>query len=413
MMSRICPGQGVVFALVTGNIQPPSGHCFRVERKRGPVWYAKYRLPDGRQVQRKLGPAWTGRGRPAAGYFTKRLAEDWLRDTLAAARRGTLPGAVRTGATFADAAAEWLRYVEQDRDVKPSTLTDYRSVVASRLLPAFGELPVEQITPGRIEAWRVGLGAGRSKPLTNRTRNKAVTILGGIMERARKVYGLPSNPVRDVEKLRERYDATRFEFYSPEEVWALVRAAASELDGTIFLTAAFTGLRRGELVALRWRDVDFERSAIRVAGSYANGRLTTPKSGRGRVVPMVPEVAEALARLNRRGDWVGEDDLVFAGETGSYLDASALRRRFVAACARAELRPIRFHDLRHTFGTLAVLGAESIVELQAWLGHAEVRTTMRYTHYREQQGAAARLARAFEVALPAPDEAATAPAADA
>jgi len=192
-----------------------------------------------------------------------------------------------------------------------------------------------------------------------------------------------------------------------------VRAAASELDGTIFLTAAFTGLRRGELVALRWRDVDFERSAIRVAGSYANGRLTTPKSGRGRVVPMVPEVAEALARLNRRGDWVGEDDLVFAGETGSYLDASALRRRFVAACARAELRPIRFHDLRHTFGTLAVLGAESIVELQAWLGHAEVRTTMRYTHYREQQGAAARLARAFEVALPAPDEAATAPAADA
>jgi len=413
MMSRICPGQGVVFALVTGNIQPPSGHCFRVERKRGPVWYAKYRLPDGRQVQRKLGPAWTGRGRPAAGYFTKRLAEDWLRDTLAAARRGTLPGAVRTGATFADAAAEWLRYVEQDRDVKPSTLTDYRSVVASRLLPAFGELPVEQITPGRIEAWRAGLGAGRSKPLTNRTRNKAVTILGGIMERARKVYGLPSNPVRDVEKLRERYDATRFEFYSPEEVWALVRAAASELDGTIFLTAAFTGLRRGELVALRWRDVDFERSAIRVAGSYANGRLTTPKSGRGRVVPMVPEVAEALARLNRRGDWVGEDDLVFAGETGSYLDASALRRRFVAACARAELRPIRFHDLRHTFGTLAVLGAESIVELQAWLGHAEVRTTMRYTHYREQQGAAARLARAFEVALPAPDEAATAPAADA
>ena len=70
-----------------------------------------------------------GSGGPAAGYFTKRLAEDWLRDTLDAARRGTLPGSVRTGATFADAAAEWLRYVEQDRDVKPSTLTDYRSVV--------------------------------------------------------------------------------------------------------------------------------------------------------------------------------------------------------------------------------------------------------------------------------------------
>ena len=216
------------------------------------------------------------------------------------------------------------------------------------------------------------------------------------MERARKVYGLSSNPVRDVEKLRERHDATRFAFYSPEEVWALVRAAASEQDGAIYLTAACTGLRRGELIALRWRDVDFQRSSIRVAGSYANGQLTTPKSGRGRVVPMVPEVAGVLARLAQRADWVGEDDLVFPGDAGGYIDGSALRRRFVAACARAELRPIRFHDLRHTFGTLAVRGAESIVELQAWLGHAEVRTTMRYTHYREQADAAARLSRAFE-----------------
>lgn len=375
-------------------MRSPTGHVFRVERRRGPCWYAKYRLPDGRQVQKKLGPAWTARGRPPAGYFTKRLAEDWLRETLADARRGTLPGSVRSGATFADATAEWLRYVEHDRDVKPSTLTDYRSTVR-RLLPTFGSLPIEDVTTARIEAWRSEMGAGGAKPLANRTRNKALTILGGIMERARKVYGLPSNPARDVEKLRERYDPTRFEFYSPEEVHALVRAAASEQDGAIYLTAAFTGLRRGELVALRWRDVDFERSAIRVSASYANGRLTTPKSGHARVVPMVPEVAAALARLSQRGVAVGDGDVVFPGEFVEFMDGSALRRRFVAACHRAGLRPIRFHDLRHTFGTLAVRGAESIVELQAWLGHAEVRTTMRYPHYREQQGAAARLARAF------------------
>ncbi|HUA49985.1 MAG TPA: hypothetical protein VMA77_32435 [Solirubrobacteraceae bacterium] len=83
-----------------------SGHVFRVERARSPVWYAKYRLPDGRQVQKKLGPALTGRGRPAVSHFTKRLADDWLRDVLHEARRGTLVGHVRTGATFADAAAE-------------------------------------------------------------------------------------------------------------------------------------------------------------------------------------------------------------------------------------------------------------------------------------------------------------------
>ncbi|MGH8963217.1 MAG: tyrosine-type recombinase/integrase [Jatrophihabitantaceae bacterium] len=374
--------------------QRPSGHVFRVERKRGPVFYAKYRMPDGRQVQKMLGPAWDQRGRPPAGYFTKRLAEGWLQDTLAEARRGTLQRANPTGATFADAAAEWLRYVENDRAVKPSTMVDYRSVTA-QLVAAFGSLGVQELTAVRIEQWRAGLNEGRDRELTNRTRNKMLTVLGGIMERARKVYGLPTNPVRDVEKLRERYDATSFAFYSPEEVHALARAAASAQDGTLFLTAAFTGLRRGELLALRWRDVDFERSSIRVFGSFANGRLTTPKSGRGRVVPMVPEVAAALAQLGQRRDFMGEDDLVFPGDRGRHLDGSALRRRFVAAYEGAGLRPIRFHDLRHTFGTLAVRGAESIAELQNWLGHAEVRTTMRYTHYREQADAAARLAKAF------------------
>src|SRR4051794_1998116 len=68
----------------------PSGHVFRVVRKRGPQWYAKYRLPDGRQVQRRIGPAWTDRGRPPAGYFTKRTAEAWLVELLHEARRGTL-----------------------------------------------------------------------------------------------------------------------------------------------------------------------------------------------------------------------------------------------------------------------------------------------------------------------------------
>lgn len=132
--------------------------------------------------------------RPAAGYFTKRLAEDWLRDTLDAARRGTLPGAVRTGATFADAAAEWLRYVEHDRAVKPSTLRDYQSV-ARRLVAEFGELAIEEVSAARIEEWRARLAGGRDRPLSNRTRNKSLTILGGMMERARKLYGLPVNLV--------------------------------------------------------------------------------------------------------------------------------------------------------------------------------------------------------------------------
>jgi hypothetical protein len=108
--------------------QPVSGHVFRYEGKRRPTWRAKYRLPDGRQCQKTIGPAWTARGRPPVGYHTKRTAEAWLRRTLAEATAGTLPGMVRTGATVADACAEYLRYIEQDRDRKPSTLRDYDSI---------------------------------------------------------------------------------------------------------------------------------------------------------------------------------------------------------------------------------------------------------------------------------------------
>src|SRR3954467_10616127 len=97
------------------SFQPISGHVFRVERRRGPQWYAKYRLPDGGQVQKRIGPAWTGRGRPTAGYFTKRTGAAGRPDVWVPARRGELPGMVRTGATVADAAAEWLRWAEHER----------------------------------------------------------------------------------------------------------------------------------------------------------------------------------------------------------------------------------------------------------------------------------------------------------
>jgi integrase len=398
-------------------IQPPTGHVFRVERKRGSAWYAKYRLPDGRQIQRKIGPAWPQRGRPPAGYYTKRLAEDWLRDVLDQARHGTLPGMVRTGATFADAAAEFLRYVEHDRALKPSTLRGYSSIVDAYLLPAFGARRLEDITARDVELWRSKLtsvgGGGRKpkqrsgeqraegdppkppRPLSNSSKNRIVTLLHGVFARACKAYDLPVNPVSGIERHPVRL-AGDIEVFSPEEVWALVRAAASDQDGAIFLTASFTGLRRGELLALRWRDVDFTGSLVRVRASYAAGALTAPKSGKVRSVPLAPEVAQALAKLSRRERFTGDDDLVFAGEAGSYLDGSALRRRYKRALADAALRPLRFHDLRHTFGTRMIAKAD-IRRVQEWMGHADIQTTMRYLHYSPRAEDAALVAEAFRV----------------
>jgi integrase len=350
----------------------------------------KYRLPDGRQVQKKLGPAWTERGRPPAGYFTKRLAEDSLRAVLDEARRGTLPGMVRTGATFADAAAEFLRYSEHDRGCKPSTLRDYRSSLEAHLLPGFGSMQLEEITPATIDRWR-----GSLTGLSNRTKNKLLVVMHGAMRRAQSVWGLPTNPVAAVEKHPHRSSGD-IDVFSPEEVMALVRAASSEQDATIFLTAAFTGLRRGELLALRWRDVDFSGSVIRVRASYAGAKVTTPKSGKVRSLPMAPSVASALARLGQRARFVGEDHLVFVGELGSYLDGSALRRRYAAALKRAGLRPLRFHDLRHTFGTRMIAKAD-IRRVQEWMGHADVQTTMRYLHYAPRGDEAELVAEAFAI----------------
>jgi len=371
-------------------VRPPTGHVFRVERASGPVWYAKYRLPDGRQVQKKIGSAWSERGRPPVGWFTKRTAEAWLRDLLDQARRGTLPGMVRTGVTFADAAAEWLRFIEEDRSRKPSTLNDYRSALKAHLLPAFGEQPLESITPEQIDVWR-----RRLTGLSNRSKNKLLIQLHGIFRRAQMVWGLEANPLVRVEKHPMRASGD-IQVFSPEEVWALVRAAASEQDGAIFLTAAFTGLRMGELLALRWRDVDFSGATIRVRGSYAAGHLTTPKSGKVRAVPMAPDVATALAQLGRRENWVGDDDVVFAGELGRYLDGSALRRRYKEALSRVGLRPLRFHDLRHTFGTRMIAKAD-IRRVQEWMGHADIQTTMRYLHYAPHAEDAALVAEAFRI----------------
>jgi integrase len=344
-----------------------------------------------------LGPAWTERGRPPAGYFTKRLAEDWLRRTLDEARRGTLPGMVQTGATFADACAEYLRYIGEDRNRKVSTVNDYRSIINTHLLPTFGEERIEDITVGALETFQAGLAKRifGGRPITPRTRNKILNVLHGIFARARKVWGLPLNPAAELERHPGR-NSGDIEVFSPEEVHALLRAAGDDHDAALYATAAFAGLRMGELRALRWRDVDFRRSVIRVRSSYAAGELSVPKSGKVRSVPMVDEVAQRLAVLGGRERFTGDDDLVFCEEGGSWLNDDRLRRRYRKSLDAAQLRRLRFHDLRHTFGSLAITRAD-IVEVQAWMGHADIQTTMRYLHYRDRGQAAERLADAFRV----------------
>src|SRR3954468_24189512 len=271
-------------------------------------------------------------------------------------------------------------------------MSDYRHT-ADRIARDLGELRLEDVTPEMLERWKT------TQTASNRTVAKYLVVLHGIFRRAMKVWGLPRNPVAEVERPRFRV-SDDIDAFSPEEVHALVRAAGSPQDACLYLTAAFTGLRLGELLALQWRDVDFSGEAIRVRRSYnVHGGVGTPKSGKVRSVPMVPDVATALARLSERDNFTSDDDLVFGGEVGGFQDATALRERYRAALKRAELRKLRFHDLRHTFGTLAVRRAE-VPAVQAWMGHADIQTQMRYVHPRDRGDEARLLAEAFSVAEP-------------
>ena len=372
-----------------------SGHLYRAERQRGPQWYMKYRLPDGRQEQRRIGPAWTSkREEPPPDHFTKRAAQAVLDETLAKARRGELGGVARTRATLAEAADEWLHYVEHDRERKRSTVTDYKHMV-DRLKAELGDLQLADVTPERLEAYRDQL-TGRG--LANRTVNKYLVVLHGIFQRAMKTHRLPANPLGLVEKRPNRSRAS-IDVYSREEVMALVRAAASEQDAAIYLTAAFTGLRMGELLALRWRDIDFELDSVHVRRSFTGGKEDTPKSGRERTVPMAEEVAASLARLSQREDFTDDDDLTFCGPHGGHVMPSDLRSRYKAAIAEANLRELRFHDLRHTFGTHAIRTADSR-EVMEWMGHQDLKTTQIYLSYKPQRDAAERISRAFRGSNP-------------
>ncbi len=170
-----------------------------------------------------------------------------------------------------------------------------------------------------------------------------------------------------------------------------MRVAEDKQDAAIYLTAALSGLRRSELLALRWEDVDFEQSSIRVFEGFSANQSGKTKSRKSRTVPMVDKVAEALAELK---EYTAKDDLVFVSRDGIHLDGSALRRRYLATLDAAGLRRLRFHDLRHTFGSLAI-NVASIVQVQAWMGHADIQTTMRYLHHKSRADDARILSEAF------------------
>ncbi|HEX3325870.1 MAG TPA: site-specific integrase, partial [Actinomycetota bacterium] len=182
---------------------------------------------------------------------------------------------------------------------------------------------------------------------------------------------------------------------SPGEIRLLASKAECDQDAAIFTVAAFTGLRLGELRALRWEDIDFANRIVHLRHSFTYGNEGTPKSGKVRSVPLVDQAAKVLDGLSRREHFTDPDDHVFVNETGGVVDDSQLRRRYYDALERAGLKRMTFHSLRHVFGTIAVQ-AFPLTDVKAYMGHADIQTTMVYVHHVPQHDAADRLSHLVE-----------------
>jgi integrase len=424
----------------------PTSRPFIRQRSTGPFWYGKWSR-NGQPVIRALGRAWAEpdgsggwrrrRGRPPDGVLTEAEAaarmlalvrdhddEQTLLERDADERR-------RRGVMFRELAGEYLDWLEQVKGAKPSTLRDHRLLLAepgsahrrgsgqSRgfVMAALGDRPVREVTTRDVEdLLRFVAATGIAPRTVNKTRQLVCAIFNYGMRPS--TYALASNPVTHADRRREP-ERGPLAFYSPEQIEhlarslgggahrdpsrpalgedeILARALEDAQDAELVRVAAYAGLRRGELVALRWRDVVFAGRKIIVRRSLSGEtEVRSTKSRRAREVPLPDQAAAALDRLSQRGDFTGPDDYVFVSRLGRRLDPSALRRRFERARDAAGLDPLRFHDLRHTYGSLLVAGGIDLASVKSAMGHSRIATTERYLHARPAGELADRFTKVF------------------
>jgi integrase len=361
-------------------------------------WYGKWRVGD-RQVKRRLGPVRAPGGEEG---LTRKQAEAALRRVMSEVRFL----APEERITFARAAERYIQHVEHVMRRKASTVKDYRIMVDRHLAPHFQGTDLERIKPEHVVAY---IEAKSRAGLSVKTITNHLNFAHGVFKHAVKRGWARSNPVAATDRPRATPVDPDIRFLTPEELEALLRAvprdALGPTDYALYMLAAMTGLRQGELVALRWREIDWTAKVVRVRRNYTRGEWGTPKSRRSsRSVPLADRAAGELERHFQRSRYHAEDDLVFAHPfTGGPYDASRLRKRFYDAMRAGGMGDrcgrrggITFHSLRHTFGTRMAAVGVPIRTLQEWMGHRDHTTTMIYADFApDPSGGAAFAERAF------------------
>jgi len=350
-------------------------------------WYGQWRA-HGERVKRAIGPR---RGAGTPDGLTRTQAERELRRMMVDVR----PAPPRERITVAEAGRRYVNRLEVDGR-KRSTTGEYRSYLRVHLEPAFPQ-SLAKIDRKAVDAFSA---AQHRKGLAPKSIRLHLSLLHGIFEYAIREGWASVNPVKAAAKPRTDADAD-IRYLDDAELTALLAAVPDDKLGRVehplYLAAAMTGLRQGELLGLRWRDVDWLAMRVRVRQSYVRGEMGTPKSKRGsRSVPLASPVATALEALSQRSAYTGDDELVFGHpDTGEPFERGTLLKRFKRALKRAGVREVRFHDLRHTFGTRMAGAGTPMRTLQEWLGHRDFKTTLIYADYAPGEQEAELVARAF------------------
>jgi integrase len=305
----------------------------------------------------------------------------WRSETHTALNRGTLRAPSRT--TLEQAAEEWLKAAEagvvrtrSGDPYKPSALRGYEQALRHKLLPSLGHLRLSAVTRNAVQDLVDRLVAEGASASTVRN---AVLPLRAIYRRAISRSEVHVNPTEGLALPAVR--TRRQRVARPGEAKALIEALPRE-DRAVWATALYAGLRRGELAALRWQDVDFERGLIRIERSWdPKAGPVEPKSRSGRRrVPMARPLRAHLA-AHRLLKPSGEEALVFGRTGGRAMHSDWTTRRARKAWRDAGLEPIGLHECRHTYAAFMIAAGVNAKALSTYMGHSSITITLdRYGH---------------------------------
>ncbi|KXP13939.1 site-specific integrase [Tsukamurella pseudospumae] len=323
-------------------------------------YMVRYRMPNGRQTKKR-------------GFTTKREAELFAATVEVAKNTGTYVQPSLGTVTVAALAPAWL----ERKQAKVSRSWGYSLDVAMRthVLPKWGDTPVARVDQLGVEQWVAELGSRRSGSVTKR----AVGILQGILDDAVKSKRIASNPARGLERMPKR-SPKKHVYLGFDDVDALAAACLTPDNARIVYVLALCGLRWGELIALRPRDVDFlrrrldvHRNAVWVANKV---EVEDTKGRENRSVPVAPFVLDMLAQQCEGRD---RDELLFPNDEGTYrAQQKAPRGWFHRAVVRSGIdAAITPHALRHTCASLTVSAGGNVLALARMLGHKDASVTLR------------------------------------